>query len=71
MRTFEHKDGKSNKFWNIELKGSSLTVTYGKVGSAGQSKTSPFPDEARAKKEHDKLVAEKTGKGYRETTGAK
>jgi uncharacterized protein (TIGR02996 family) len=70
MRTFVFDDGKSNKFWNIELTGTSFTVTYGKVGTQGQTQTKSFPDAARAQKEHDKLVAEKLKKGYSETTPA-
>jgi predicted DNA-binding WGR domain protein len=34
----------------------------------GQAKTKTFPDEAAARKEVEKLVREKTAKGYRETT---
>src|SRR5436309_1121380 len=68
MRTFEFRDAKSSKFWNIDLKGNSFTVTYGKIGAAGQTQTKEFPDEARTRKEADKLVAEKVGKGYVETT---
>jgi uncharacterized protein (TIGR02996 family) len=68
MRTFVFDDGKSHKFWNIELTGTSFTVTYGKVGTKGQTQTKSFPDAARAQKEHDKLVAEKLKKGYSETT---
>src|SRR5262245_13577236 len=70
MRTFEFDDGKSHKFWHIELSGTSFTVTYGKVGTKGQSQTKSFPDAAHAQKEHDKLVAEKLKKGYSETTPA-
>jgi predicted DNA-binding WGR domain protein len=67
MRTFEFKDAKSNKFWNIELSGSSFTVTFGRIGTGGQTQTKTFPSDAAAKKEHDKLVAEKLKKGYVET----
>jgi uncharacterized protein (TIGR02996 family) len=70
MRRFEFRDGKSAKFWAIELAGRSFTVTYGKIGSAGQTQTKDFPDEARAQKAHDKLVTEKLAKGYQETTAA-
>jgi uncharacterized protein (TIGR02996 family) len=70
MRTFVFDDGKSHKFWNIELSGTSFTVTYGKVGTQGQTQTKSFPDVTRARKEHDKLVAEKLKKGYTETTPA-
>src|SRR4051794_20494605 len=68
MRTFEYSDASSHKFWNIELQGKSFTVTYGRIGSKGQTQTKKFADEARAQKEHDKLVQEKQSKGYRETT---
>lgn len=67
-RTFEYSDASAHKFWNIELTGAGFTVTYGRIGSAGQTQVKTFADEAKARKEHDKLVAEKVGKGYRETT---
>src|SRR5262249_25890457 len=70
MRTFVFSDGKSNKFWNIELKGNSFTVTFGKVGTTGQTQTKKFADEEKAQKACDKLVTEKLGKGYTETTPA-
>jgi uncharacterized protein (TIGR02996 family) len=68
MRTFQYSDAKSHKFWNIELTGKSFTVTYGRVGSAGQTQTKTFATEALAQKEQDKLVKEKLAKGYSETT---
>ncbi len=68
MRTFQFSDAKSHKFWTIDVQGSSFTVTYGKVGTAGQTQTKAFPSAEKAQAEADKLVREKTGKGYRETT---
>lgn len=68
MRTFQFSDAKSHKFWNIDVSGSSFTVTYGKVGTAGQTQTKSFPTPEKAQAEADKLIREKTGKGYRETT---
>lgn len=68
MRTFVFNDGKSNKFWNIALQGTSFTVTFGKVGTKGQTQTKDFPDEDKAGNAYDKLVAEKLDKGYVETT---
>jgi uncharacterized protein (TIGR02996 family) len=70
MRTFVYSDASSHKFWNIELLGSSFTVTYGRQGTAGQTQTKTFPSDAAALKEHDKLVKEKLGKGYKESTPA-
>jgi uncharacterized protein (TIGR02996 family) len=68
VRTFEFNDGKSQKFWNIALKGSAFTVTYGRMGAKGQTQTKTFKDAAKAQAAHDKLVAEKLAKGYVETT---
>ncbi|MBN9122084.1 MAG: WGR domain-containing protein [Planctomycetes bacterium] len=70
MRTFVFTEAKSNKFWNIELSGKTFTVTFGRVGTNGQSQMKGFADAATAKKEHDKLVAEKLKKGYVETTAS-
>ncbi len=68
MRNFQFSDAKSHKFWNIEVQGNTFTVTYGKVGSAGQTQTKKFLTPEKAQAEADKLVREKTGKGYVETT---
>jgi uncharacterized protein (TIGR02996 family) len=68
MRTFTFTDGKSNKFWSIDLQGCRCTIRFGKVGAQGQTQLKDFPDEVAARKAHDKLVAEKLAKGYRETT---
>lgn len=63
-RRFELEEGGSSKFWEIELDGSDLTTRWGRIGTNGQSKTKTFPTEVKARTEHDKLIAEKTGKGY-------
>ncbi len=68
MRTFQYSDAKSHKFWNIAVSGNSFTVTYGKVGSAGQSHTKTFVSPEKAQAEADKLIREKRKKGYVETT---
>ncbi|MEW4564783.1 DUF4132 domain-containing protein [Bremerella sp. JC770] len=63
-RSLLFSDGSSNKFWNIELDGSSHTVKFGRVGTDGQTRTKDFDSEEDAKKSYDKLVAEKLKKGY-------
>jgi uncharacterized protein (TIGR02996 family) len=68
MRTFVFRDEKSNKFWNIDLQGTRFIVSFGKVGTKGQTQTNDFADELDARKAHDTLIAEKLGKGYIETT---
>jgi uncharacterized protein (TIGR02996 family) len=70
MRTFEYRDAKSAKFWSIDLEGKTFTVTFGRIGTAGQTQTKTFPDESKAIKEHDKLIAEKLAKGYAEKAPA-
>jgi uncharacterized protein (TIGR02996 family) len=70
MRTFTYSDDRSYKFWNIQLHGSSFTVTFGRRGTAGQTQTKTFFDAATARREHDKLVKQKLGKGYVEATPA-
>jgi DNA ligase-1 len=65
-RRFEFSDGKSDKFWEISVQGKAMTVHFGRKGTNGQTKTKEFADEAAAQKEADKLIAEKTGKGYQE-----
>ncbi|MCA9062361.1 MAG: WGR domain-containing protein [Planctomycetaceae bacterium] len=68
-RMFEMKEGTSDKFWEISLDGKSHTVRYGRVGTDGQTATKDFDTEAKARASYDKLIAQKTGKGYKEVTG--
>ncbi len=63
-RSLVLSEGTSNKFWKIELDGWSHTVTFGRIGTAGQIQTKDFSDAAAARKAFDKLVAEKLKKGY-------
>ncbi len=70
-REFHFQDGASNKFWAIELEGSSYSVHFGRAGTAGQTQTKEFSSEAAARAAHDKLVAEKIKKGYKEVAGGK
>jgi predicted DNA-binding WGR domain protein len=66
-REFQFIDGSSKKFWAIELEGPSLTVHFGRIGTAGQTKEKSFSDADAAKREYEKLVTEKTKNGYVET----
>lgn len=65
-RRFEFAEGSSDKFWEIAVSGTEVTVRYGRTGSSGQTNTKTFPDGTAAKKHADKLIAEKTEKGYHE-----
>ena len=70
MSRYEYSDDKSNKFWEIELGGSSHTVRYGRIGTDGQTKTKEFADRAAAEKDYDKMTASKVKKGYALASGA-
>jgi DNA ligase-1 len=65
VRRFELVEGTSSKFWEVEVAGAEMTVRFGRIGTAGQSKTKAFATAEAASREADKLVAEKLGKGYR------
>jgi len=69
MRRFEFSDSTSNKFWEVDVKGKTLNVTFGKIGTKGQGKPKDFATPEKAKAEMEKLIKEKTGKGYLEVGG--
>nr|WP_016755537.1 WGR domain-containing protein [Leptospira santarosai] len=71
------KNESSDKFWNIEVGGTSFTVTYGKTGtknnstrslstdrSAGHTQTKSFDNEKKCLKEAEKLLSEKLKKYF-------
>lgn len=64
MQRYELVEGTSSKFWEVSVEGKTLTVTYGRIGTAGQTKDKDFDSAEAATKEKDKLIKEKTGKGY-------
>lgn len=64
MRKFECIDAKSSKFWEVGVHGKTLHVTFGKIESGGQSKAKEFPTTEKAIAEMEKLIREKTVKGY-------
>ena len=65
-RRFELSDGKSNKFWEISATGSSLTTTFGRIGTDGRSTTKQFSTDEKCQTEVEKLIRQKTSKGYAE-----
>ncbi len=64
MRRFEFREGSSSKFWESDVEGSVHTVRFGAIGSDGQVKKKSFASPAAAKAEAEKLIKEKTKKGY-------
>jgi len=67
-RRFEFVDGGSDKFWEISASGTEVTVRFGRNGTNGQTSTKSFPDRDAAEKHAEKLVREKTAKGYVEVS---
>jgi len=65
-RHFEYQDDKSSKFWEILVNDKEVTVRFGRIGANGQTQTKTFGDAAAAQEHADKLIEEKTGKGYEE-----
>lgn len=59
-----YQNDTSNKFWKIYVAGSSFTVTYGKVGTAGAIKVKDFESEEACQKEAKRLIQSKLKKGY-------
>jgi predicted DNA-binding WGR domain protein len=64
IRTFTYEDDKSSKFWTIEIDGSRYTVKYGKTGTNGQTASNEFDSTEACQKAAEKVIKEKTGKGY-------
>ena len=64
MKTYIYQDEKSHKFWAVEQQDNELHISWGKVGTNGQSQVKSFADAAAAEKAELKLIAEKTKKGY-------
>ncbi|WP_066804407.1 DUF6493 family protein [Moraxella oblonga] len=61
-----YQDETSAKFWQISVNGNNHTVTFGRIGTAGQSKTKTFDDETSCQEDAQKLIKAKKAKGYQE-----
>ena len=80
-KRYEYKDIASNssKFWEVNLKGKQVKITYGRIGiknpatkeikisyktKDGKIKKKPFKSEEQAKAYVEEKIREKTNKGY-------
>ncbi len=61
--------GGSNKFWEGKVQGSALVVTFGKLGTEGQTKKKMFASPSSAADALYLLQQEKLGKGYAAPSG--
>lgn len=59
----------ASKFWVIERDGCEVHVTYGRIGTAGQTQVKSFGDALAAKRHVGVMTPEKSRKGYRVTLG--
>ena len=66
VRMFELVEGGSKKFWEVTVNGTSFTVRFGRIGTAGQTQEKICGSEAEAKASADELALSKMRKGYRE-----
>ncbi len=64
-------EGGSSKFWEVDVRGHTLVVRFGRLGTDGQIKEKALASPAAATKEAERLVREKTGKGYVEKAAKK
>lgn len=69
-RELQFDDGKSRKFWAISLEGTRHTVTFGRIGTKGQTRTKDFDTTDKAKNSYDRLIEQKLAKGYVEAKTA-
>ena len=65
---FESPGGNSSKFWEVRVQGRDVYVTYGRIGSTGQTSFKSLESADAATSHAEKLVREKTAKGYVEVT---
>lgn len=56
--------GGSRKFWTVETNGSTMTCTWGRMGTAGQEKSWSYPSPSQADAAAGAKVHEKLAKGY-------
>jgi predicted DNA-binding WGR domain protein len=66
----EFQEGSSSKFWQMEVVGPELTTRWGKIGTAGQTKTKTFADEAAARRDGESQMQAKLRKGYQEVAAS-
>jgi len=64
-RRYELVRGASRKFWEIVLSGTSFSITYGRIGTAGRSMTKRFSLPNAAGVEYAQRCAAKQREGYK------
>jgi predicted DNA-binding WGR domain protein len=70
VRRFEYIGGGSEKFWEIDRAGASVTVRFGRIGTAGQTQVKDLGSDPAATAHVAKLIAETVKTGYVESGSA-
>ncbi|GAA1255451.1 WGR domain-containing protein [Kitasatospora nipponensis] len=58
------EQGSAHKFYEVRQAGTELTITYGRIGESGQSRTTSYPTAEKAGAAATKKLGEKIRKGY-------
>ncbi len=64
MELSDETGGNAHKFFEVSVSGSQVTVSFGAIGTAGQTTTRSFASPALAQVEADKMIASRRRKGY-------
>jgi predicted DNA-binding WGR domain protein len=67
-RRLEFSQGNSNKLWQAEVSGTTVTIRFRRIDRSGEVLVKSFTNETEAETHVGKLIVEKLEKGYRETT---
>lgn len=62
--------GKSAKFWEVAQNGAEVTVTFGRIGTSGQTQRRSYNDSAAAEADAQRQLNSKLKKGYRAVAAA-
>ncbi|MCC6371128.1 MAG: DUF4011 domain-containing protein [Bacteroidia bacterium] len=64
FKRYNFKEDGSDKFWEIAQDENRMVVRFGKTGTKGQENVKTFVSSEQAKSEIEKLIQQKTKKGY-------
>jgi len=60
--------GSHAKFWTVQVRARFCFVTWGRIGTRGQTQVKEFPISSQAREYANSKIAEKLAKGYREAS---
>jgi predicted DNA-binding WGR domain protein len=60
----ENTNGKSSKFWEAEVRDTTMVIRYGRIGTDGRELTKSYPSQAAAQASLDSTTQDKLRHGY-------